>query len=103
MKLERVKCVINRAAALQIEKTVPSWELPVLHAIFGAPNVHVVSSETYEGQVDAREEWASLSRRYATATDEDANKILAKVYPSAEVLENAIERATRRKQENRVN
>lgn len=98
MKLERVTCLINRAAALQIEKTVPSWEVRVLHAVFGAPNVSVVRTESYEGDFNAEESWAEMVRRYGSAQDEQSNKIIFKVYPDAESLERAFERSIERPQ-----
>jgi hypothetical protein len=92
MKLERVTCVIDRAAHLKIEKTVPSWEVRVLTAIFGAGNVSVTKTETYSGDFDADKEWASMLNRYKSAQDEHAESIFLKVYPNADVLDQAFER-----------
>jgi predicted SnoaL-like aldol condensation-catalyzing enzyme len=94
MKLERVTCVIDRAAHLKIEKEVPSWEVRVLAAIFDGPNVTVTKTETYEGNFDADKEWASMFNRYKSAQDEHAKSIFLKVYPNADVLDQAFERMT---------
>jgi len=96
MKLERVTCLIDRAAHLKIEKTVPSWEVRVLRAVFGEGNISIGNTEFYEGDFDARKEWESMYNRYKTAQDSDAESIFLKVYPSVDALEQAFERTQER-------
>lgn len=101
MKLERVTLLINRAAALQIEKTVPSWEVRVINTIFGAPNVTVLRTEAYDGVFDPEEAFAEMVRRYGTAQDTEGEKLVFKAYPDVYALESSfersIDRATKRK------
>ena len=96
MKLERVTCVIDRAAHLKIEKSVPAWEVRVLNAVFGKENVIVGRSETYEDDFDAKKEWELMFNRYRTAQNEQAESIFLKVYPNVEALEDAFERVQER-------
>lgn len=106
MKLERVTCVIDRASHLKIEKSVPFWEVRVLKAVFGAGNISVSRTETYDGDFDAQKEWEIMFSRYRTAQDEAAESIFLKVYPNVEALEDAfertLERAKRKPAENRA-
>lgn len=92
MKLERVTCVIDRHSHLKIEKTVPSWEVRVLNAIFGGGNISVVRAESYDGDFDPQKEWGAMFNRYKSAQNEDAESIFLKVYPDADALDRAFER-----------
>jgi hypothetical protein len=93
MKFDRCTCVIDRAAHLKIEKTVPAWEVRVLKAVFGGDNVSISKTEAVDEDFDAREEWNSMFNRYKTAQDENAKSVFLEVYPNVDALEFSVERS----------
>ncbi len=100
MKVRNVTVRISRQAGLEIEKSVPAWEVRVLNTIFGDAEVAQVGSEEVElvneqgkpVDFNAREQYELLVRRYGTATDSEGDKLLTKAYRDAYELENAFER-----------
>ncbi len=100
MKVRNVTVRISRHAGVEIEKSVPAWEVRVLNTIFGDAEVAQVGSEEVElvdekGKpidFNAREQYELLVRRYGTATDSEGDKLLTKAYRDAYELESAFER-----------
>lgn len=92
MKLTKVTVRIARHAGVDIEKTVPAWEVRVLNAIHGDGNVSQVIAEDYEGTFNADEVYGSLVRKYGSATDDEGKSILKMAYPDADALDRAFER-----------
>lgn len=92
MKLRKVTVRIARHAGVDIEKSVPAWEVRVLNAIFGEPNVVQVGSEEYDGTFNARDEFDALIRKYGTATDGEGGQIIYTAYRDSYELEQAFNR-----------
>ncbi len=100
MKVRYVTVRISRQAGLEIEKSVPAWEVRALNAIFGDSEVAQVGSEEVELVNDAgkpidfnaKDQYELLVRRYGTATDSEGDKLLTKAYRDAYELESAFER-----------
>jgi hypothetical protein len=100
MKVRNVTVRISRHAGVEIEKSVPAWEVRVLNTIFGDAEVTQVGSEEVEllneqGKpidFNARDQYEVLVRRYGTATDSEGDKLLTKAYRDAYELESAFNR-----------
>lgn len=96
MKMQVVQVRMSELHTQQL--TVGAWEVPVLQAVHGSEDVHIIGSVSQDREPpEAAEEYQRLERRYGIDREQGGVSYVAQVYGQhgvgVERLQDAIDRA----------